>query len=126
MTLSARALATLFALACLLCSDGVGPRLIPYPATPAGQPRASQPKQPQVHTNRNSQRERALIALGVKLNSLKQDKFGQTPNFIDLEQATVGGRAKERALVPSEDAGGPAPSFRYMSSAPRRGPPTLS
>lgn len=64
----------LAALACLLLSDGVGPRLLPYPSRTAAAPVAAHGTgAPQASLSRslNLQRERALITSGIKLSQAK-------------------------------------------------------
>lgn len=126
----ARALCALVALACLLCSDGVGPRLVPYPAQAEG---ARQPARSRHDDSRRAaadhqpSRERALITQGLKLSSLKQDKAGGHPAHgvpagsvsappllrVGAARATTRGHAFTHGL-------------RHTVTAPRRGPPHLS
>lgn len=119
------ALVAVGALACLLFSDGVGPRLVPYPESRAWRPRAAHagPAR-QAGTDHNPGRERALIALGVKLSSLKQDRAGRPsdtagPSFSAAPPAP----APRLAARPATGHGPPATLLHLFTSNPRRGPP---
>lgn len=113
------------ALLCLLLSDGVGPRLLPYPAllARAFALHAGTPL-PDVASHVNLQRERALVALGVKFSHAKAlaDRSG-----FDADGAGVSSR---RAATPfvltnrrSSEARALTSLYHLASPALLRGPP---
>lgn len=115
----------LAALTCLLLSDGVGPRLLPYPSNHARlASHIGVATRPFVAPLSNTQRERALIALEVKLDQLKTagdssrsaaDEAENNPRQLAARFALV----NERAV----DARTPCSLSNHVAPARLRGPP---
>jgi hypothetical protein len=127
LAFGARALLIYAVLCCLLFSDGVGPRLIPYPSQEPKAASSYNDSGPELFAQVHTLRERALISLSLKLGFFKLDRTGK-------QQAdSVLGASPVRAAILGPDAlarrGLPRPRGYTQPSArahAQRGPPELS